>query len=275
MLISVLLCPVFLVKVLVKRLNSKRKSSKKGMTWHLLWQKLKAWLTEKFLLLYRSMKLFFILVGIAGKRMGQWVLSLLPYTPHSIQTMKLFEYERMCNGEYKLAIRKGYASKAQIAENVANITNDFSVACENVFYRQYLDLECNIANIKIRIASLEYAKITILRQYDKAADVLRSLSLQVFNDVERDIKTINSNLKLEKNKLRWANEEFDTLRKRVGGENRKIDYYDILINIQMGLQLGFRITTDITLAEYAAYLKQLEKIIEKNGKSIEQFKHKK
>ena len=217
-----------------------------------------------------------MLVVSVGKRMVQLVLSYLPYTPHTIKTMKLHEYERLCNGEYKVVIKRGFVSKEQLSDAVVQLTHDFFIACNNIFYRQYIENECRVLEIKNRILLLGLARLTLLFNHGGEEKAFKEAGIPYIGDITKDLKTINSNLTLENNKLRWAEEEFSALKKRttLSSPNDKVDYSDILINIQIGLQLGFRITSDITLAEYSAYLKQLEKIIERNGKSIEQLKRK-
>lgn len=190
--------------------------------------------------------------------------------------MKLHEYERLCNGEYKVVIKRGFVSKEQLSDAVVQLTHDFFIACNNIFYRQYIENECRVLEIKNRILLLGLARLTLLFNHGGEEKAFKEAGIPYIGDTTKDLKTINSNLTLENNKLRWAEEEFSALKKRttLSSPNDKVDYSDILINIQIGLQLGFRITSDITLAEYSAYLKQLEKIIERNGKSIEQLKRK-
>lgn len=252
----------------LRRIKKKADTPKQSV-----WQRLKVWLTAKYALLSSKMKSLWVFVGNVGKKMVQLVLSWLPYTRHTIKTLSLEKYERILNGERKLIIKRGFASRKQIVHAINSVQNDFALACKNIFYEKLINLDIKITKHRANLAKFETARIVFLENREEFYEILKDFRIRFTKNAKEDLKLWNAYYKLEQNKLRMALEEKQKVlsrQKQAGG----VTFYDTLIDIQMGLKLGFAPTMDITLQEYAAYLKKLEKVIEQNERSYNKIKHK-
>lgn len=272
LILILVLCPV-LVAIRVRNRRKLNTTNAKALMKRLEWRKLSAKVITKFALLLRWMIGIWDFVVIVGKKMVQLVLWCLPYTPHTIKTLTLNGYEKIQNGDLGAIVRRGVASYRQKVAAINEVQNDFALAVKNIFYQKFVELDVNIAKERAKLALMECARFNLQRDNDTFYSIMRELNIHVTQNIEEDARILMGKRQQAANKVRMLLDEKKKLLERqqhVGN----MTFTDTLIEIQMGLKLGFALTTEITLQEYAAYLKTLEKVIEQNERAISKYKHK-
>lgn len=95
--------------------------------------------------------------------------------------------------------------------------------------------------------------------------------------VTTDIKTIQSKISglIQERKIRLKNEEKRYRKMTAGGKEEKPDrgYFTRQL-VSLSKYAGFRLTTDITLSEYAAYIKGLKDEVEQYKQMMNGYKYK-
>ena len=180
--------------------------------------------------------------------------------------------EIVCNNNLDALIISGNPPKTVLEDANNKIISGYAELSGSSISTRYNVLLKDIYSYRSQIVGLTLCLQILPITPDAAVGNLSKLGMRCSipennEDMDRLIRKIDSRIKDRSIRLKKAQKEFDSIQK--SNKSKAItpnDFYDQLAIISRWA--GFRISVDITLAEYAVYIKQMSEYVEQSKSMI-------
>lgn len=180
--------------------------------------------------------------------------------------------EIVCNNNLDALIISGNPPKEVLEDTYNKIISGYAELSGSSMATRYNVLLKDIYSYRSQIIGLTLCLQILPITPDAAVGNLSKLGMRCSipennEDMEDLIRKIDSRIKDRSIRMKKAQKEFDSIQKsNKSGAITPGDFYDQLAIISRWA--GFRISTDITLAEYVVYIKQMSEYVEQSKSMI-------
>ena len=202
----------------------------------------------------------------------------MPNWYRNIHELPLKRFETcIVDGNLAALVISGFPSPDDLAAAWKSIINDYSDMMGNAEYKVYTGLFKEVAILKITYDQISIILSVLRKQYvPYFCDELRELLSVNFpfdtanmEQYDADLDRCERRSKAIKIRLDLKQAEFDAIEAKFSKEG-KVQYdhnFFISVLIKLSKHNGYKITNDITVAEYCNYMKEYKKYFETEYKS--------
>lgn len=216
-----------------------------------------------------------------GKKQEDPVLPSKSYSLYdSCQICPLKVYaDVVCNDNLKALIISGNPSNDILEETKVQLIAEFNDACGDPKYTSLLNKQRDILIYKTQIIGLAICAHLIAHgNYEQALEYLNQNGMSIpknpssLTDWMKIERKINARIKMLRIKIKEKAKQFNSIAKQnSNGQKCTIqDFNDQLI--QISKNVGFRVTWDISLLEFAGYLKDYNNTITALSKEYAKYR---